>query len=96
MKKDEYVTTLNICGKEIKLGLDDCGQCYFVEWLENGETKSMGLGTYNFHYMSDIYYMFDPVYKELSKKDFRNQLVPEEKKQFDEYKKLFSELEEKF
>lgn len=70
MKKEEYVKTLNICGKEIQLGLDDYGQCYFIEWIDDeGREQSTGLGTYNFHYLEDIYYLFDPEYKNLARKE---------------------------
>jgi len=90
MTKEEYVKTLNINNQEIKLGLDDYGQCYFIEWEENGETKDMGLGTYNFHYIEEIYYMFDPVFKELTKKNlYGDEMSPEEQNKWLEYKKIF-------
>ena len=45
MKPDEYIKTLNVGGKEIKLGLDDYGQCYFIEWVDdNGKTQETRLG----------------------------------------------------
>lgn len=91
MTENEYIKTLNINGREIKLGLDDCGQCYFIEWEENGKTKDVGLGTYNFHYMEEIYYMFDPIFKELAKKDlYGDEMTPEENKKWLEYKKIFN------
>ena len=97
MKKDEYIKTLNVGGKEIKLGLDDYGQCYFIEWTDDlGLHHEMGLGTYNFNYMEDIYCMFDEEYRELSRKDlFGEYMTPEENDKWLEYKKLF-EKEYKF
>lgn len=90
MTKDEYIKTLNVCGKEVQLGLDDYGQCYFIEWEENGETRSMGLGTYNFNYMSEIYSLFDPVYSSLlGKYLFGKPLTLEEESKLKEYEDLF-------
>ena len=95
MTKEEYIKTLNISGHEIKLGLDDYGQCYFIEWEENGKIRDMGLGTYNFHYMEEIYYMFDPVFKELAKKDlYGEEMTSEEQNKWLEYKNLFNEESE--
>lgn len=93
MEKNEYIKTFTICGKDIDLGLDDYGQCYFVEWTdENGVKKDVGLGTYNLHYMEEIYYMFDPTYKLLSTIDlYGEEFTPEEKEQWDKYQKIFDE-----
>lgn len=93
MDSNDYVKTLTVNGKEIKLGKDDYGQCYFIEWEEpNGEVMDAGLGTYNMYYMEDIYHMFDPVYEQLSHKDlFGEEFTDTEKKLWDEYMKLFEE-----
>lgn len=38
MKSEEYVTTVVFNGKMINIGLDDFGQCYFIEFLDdNGQ-----------------------------------------------------------
>ena len=90
MKPDEYIKTLNVGGKEIKLGLDDYGQCYFIEWVDdNGKTQETGLGTYNFHYMEDIYYMFDEKYKELSRKELFGDLTDKDWNELRKYEKMF-------
>ena len=91
MKKDEYIKTLNIADKEIQLGLDDYGQCYFIEWIDDsGEKQSTGLGTYNANYLQDIYYLFDPEYKELSRKAmWGDYMTPEEKNKLHEYCEIF-------
>lgn len=91
MNASDYVKTLYVGGKEIKLGMDDPGQCYYIEWEENGETKEMGLGTYNFHYLESIYYLFDPIYKELSKLNLFDRLTEENKEVFEKYQKMFRE-----
>ena len=93
MEFSQYIKTLTICGHDIDLGLDDYGQCYFIEWIdENGDKKDTGLGTYNFHYMESIYHMFDPVYKELSRKKlYGEELTEEEKVLCKRYQDLFKE-----
>lgn len=92
MKSEEYIKTINVGGKEIKLGLDDYGQCYIIEWAdENGETKETGLGAYNTHYMEDIYYMFDERYKELSRKEMFGEISSPEWLELERYEKLFDE-----
>lgn len=55
MKKSEYVKTVVLGGKMINIGLDDYGQCYFFEFVDqNGELKEMSCGTYCFDYMQEI------------------------------------------
>ena len=89
MSEDDYVKTLRIGGKEVKLGLNDAGQCYYLEWEEDGETKEMGLGAYNFHYMEEAYYLFDERYKELSKKDLFGELSDAEWLEYCRYHDMF-------
>ena len=90
MTKEEYVKTIEICGNKIDLGLDDYGQCYFIEWIDkNGEKKSTGLGTYNFHYLEAIYALFDKKYKELWRKWFYNEMNEEEKTEWKRYEEIF-------
>lgn len=92
MTSKEYIKTFNINGKEIKLGLDDYGQCYFIEWVDDlGNTRETGLGTYNFRYMEDIYYLFDPHYKELARKDMFGDLTDEGWDELNKYNKMFEE-----
>ena len=59
MTEEEYVETLNINGHIIKLGIDDYGQQYFIEWEDSDGKHEMGLGAYNLNYMSDILHIFD-------------------------------------
>lgn len=93
MTTEEFVRELEICGKKVKIGMDDYGQCYFVEWEEGGEVQEIGLGTYNFHYLESIYHMFDPKYKELSRKElFGEDLTEEESKELKEYRKKFEKI----
>ena len=91
MTKEEYVKTFMICGVKVELGLDDYGQCYFIEWIDkNGEKKSTGLGTYNFHYLEAIYALFDKKYKELWRKWFySDEMSEEEKTEWKRYEETF-------
>ena len=92
MDKRNYIKTLHICGYDIDLGLDDYGQCYYIEWEQDGEKKVTGLGAYNFHYLEDIYYMFDPEYKILARKEiWGEELTEDEKKMLAEYQQIFDD-----
>lgn len=59
MTEEEYVKSLSINGHTIKLGIDDYGQQYFIEWEDFDGKHEMGLGSYNLDYMTDILYMSD-------------------------------------
>ena len=49
MKRDEYVKTIVVYGKMVNVGMDDYGQQYFIEYVdENGELTEVGCGAYNF------------------------------------------------
>ena len=67
MTSEEYIKTINVNGIEIKLGLDDYGQQYFIEWEDSEGKHETGLGAYNTNYMLYILYTFDPEYKRISK-----------------------------
>ena len=91
MDSNDYIKTLMVNGKEIKLGMNDYGQCYFIEWEDaEGKIQDASLGTYNSDYMEEVYYMFDPVYKELMRKSFRGELTDEDEAKFEEYQKMFA------
>lgn len=92
MTKEQYIKTIEVCGTKVDLGLDDYGQCYFIEWIDkNGEKKSAGLGTYNFHYMESIYHMFDERYRELSRKELFGEVTSPEWLELEKYYKMFDE-----
>ena len=55
MKQEDYIETLVINGHIVPVGMDDYGQCYYFEYLdENGQLQEMGCGTYNFNYKREI------------------------------------------
>lgn len=48
MKPNEYIKTIVIYGKMINVGIDDYGQQYFLEYVDdNGELQEIGCGAYN-------------------------------------------------
>ena len=54
MKPEEYVKTIVVYGKMVNVGMDDYGQCYFIEYLneDTGELVEVGCGSYNSDYKS--------------------------------------------
>ena len=54
MKREEYVTTIVVYGKMVNVGMDDYGQQYFLEFLnDDGELIEFGCGSYN-HDFEDV------------------------------------------
>lgn len=48
MKPNEYIKTIVIYGKMINVGIDDYGQQYFLEYVDdNGILQEIGCGAYN-------------------------------------------------
>ena len=61
MRQDEYVKTIIYNGIEIQLGIDDAGQTYFIEYIEDGELKEECVGPYITDYEDYIEWRFgDP------------------------------------
>ena len=53
MKKEEYVETIVINGHMINIGIDDYGQTYFLEYLDElGNLVEDCVGAYEFDYKS--------------------------------------------
>ena len=51
MKQEEYVKTIVVYGKMVNIGMDDYGQQYFIEYVDNnGDLVEVGCGAYNFDY----------------------------------------------
>ena len=51
MKQEDYVKTIVVYGKMVNVGMDDYGQQYFIEFVnDKGELEELGCGTYNFDY----------------------------------------------
>ena len=59
MRKEEYVETIVYNGKMINVGIDDYGQTYFLEYVdETGALVENCVGAYVTDYSSYIEYMF--------------------------------------
>lgn len=51
MKQEEYVKTIVVYGKMVNIGMDDYGQQYFIEYVnDRGELVETGCGAYNHDY----------------------------------------------
>ena len=51
MNKEEFIATIKLNGKIINVGLDDNGQCYFLEYVnDKKELVQISCGTYNTNY----------------------------------------------
>ena len=51
MKQEEYVKTIVVYGKMVNIGVDYCGQQYFIEFLNDDyEIVEIGCGAYNQDY----------------------------------------------
>ena len=62
MKQEEYITTIVVNGRCIPVGLNDAGQTYFFEYIdEAGNLVEECCGSYNPNYVEYIEYKFgDP------------------------------------
>ena len=58
MKKEEYVKTIVYNDHLINIGLDDYGQTYFIEYLEDGQLKEECVGAYIIGYEDYIEWRF--------------------------------------
>ena len=54
MRKEEYVESVKVGDIKVDIGIDDYGQCYFFEYLDNGELKEVCCSPYNLLYMEEI------------------------------------------
>lgn len=59
MKATEYIKTIVYNGHMINIGLDDNGQQYFLEYVdENKHLVEVGCGSYNTDYQYEIEHLF--------------------------------------
>ena len=58
MKQEEYVKTIIYNDVQIDVGLDDYGQTYFLEYLEDGQLKAECVGPYIADYEDYIEWRF--------------------------------------
>lgn len=94
MSKDEYIKTISVCGQKIDVGIDDYGQCYFIEWDDEDGHNEDCLGAYNFNYVESIYARFDKEYKSLLRKVIcKKEMTEDEVAKFKEYQKMFDDIQ---
>ena len=59
MTHGQYVKTVIYNGHMVNVGLDDAGQCYFLEYLDDdGKLAEISCGAYNHDYQYFIEYLF--------------------------------------
>ena len=57
MEREEFIESIFINGKLVNVGLDDAGQSYFIEYVDDcGELKEESIGGYNTDYRGYIEY----------------------------------------
>ena len=75
MQRDEYIKTVVFNGIMINVGLDDYGQTYFIEYIEDGELKEESVGSYIADYEDYIEWRFGdpeincPIYHKITTTD---------------------------
>lgn len=75
MRQDEYVKTVTYNGVKIDVGLDDYGQSYFIEYVEDGKLETECVGSYIADYEDYIEWRFGnpetncPIYNEVTTTD---------------------------
>lgn len=92
MTKEEYVTTVRVCGKEVKVGIDDYGQSFFIEYEENGKVIEECCGGYNTDYLDYIYARFDKEYHDLLMKNLLDELTEDDKAKLEKYRAMFERM----
>lgn len=97
MTADEYVYTLDVNGIEVKVGIDDYGQCFFYEYTDcNGNLKVESCGAFNEGFVQYIYHELDPSYKELARKALYDELDEYDEDKLEDYHILFKEAYKKY
>ena len=62
MKPEEYCKTVVYNGHMVNIGVDDYGQQFFLEYVdENGHLTEFCLGAYNTNYRDALEYLFGPL-----------------------------------
>lgn len=54
MRIEDYLETKVIDSQMVNIGADDYSQCFYFEYVENGELKEAICSTYNYDYMEEI------------------------------------------
>ena len=92
MKQEEYVKTIVVYGKMVNVGMDDCGQQYFIEYVDdNGELVEVGCGAYNHDYEDVAKSVID--YERRSREIWGDEFWERMKKEKEERLKKYEEKE---
>lgn len=92
MKQEEYVKTIVVYGKMVNVGMDDYGQQYFLEYInENGHLIEIGCGAYNDDYEDVAKTMID--YDRYSREIYGDELWEQMQKEKEERLKKYEEKE---
>ena len=60
MKQSEYFKTIVVYGKMVNVGVDDTGQQFFLEYVnDRGELVEVGCGAYNSNYEDEAKALVD-------------------------------------
>ncbi len=75
MRQEEYIRTIVYNGIKIDVGLNDAGQTYIIEYLEDGKLKEECVGSYIADYEDYIEWRFGnpeincPIYNDVATTD---------------------------
>lgn len=58
MKREEYIKTIVYNGNMINIGIDDAGQTYLIEYVEDGQLKEECVGSYIMGYEDYVEWRF--------------------------------------
>ena len=93
VKDDELISIIKIKEKEVRVGVDDYGQCYFASYIdENGEEQEVSFGTYCTEFMEDLFFFADEEFRDLFIKKTKGELNEKDKERLNLYYSQFDEL----
>ena len=93
VKGDELISIIKIKEKEVRVGVDDYGQCYFASYIdENGEEQEVSFGTYCTEFMEDLFFFADEEFRNLFIKKTKGELNEKDKARLDLYYSQFDGL----
>lgn len=92
MKSSEYIKTIVVYGKMVNIGMDDYGQQYFLEYVDDtGHLVETGCGAYNvdFEDVAKISIDYERYNIEFWGKEEWEQIKKEREERMKKYKKEF-------
>ena len=93
IKDGELVSIIKVKGKEVKLCIDDYGQCYFANYIDDdGKEQEIFFGTYCTEIMDELFYFIDSEFRDLFIKKSKGTLTKEEEERINLYYSQFDDL----